>query len=704
MAETTITKEMLSKLISNAMEPNDEIAVRDLLDALDKIDPEVLKGAAEEFDKLCEAWEEGVTQSEDKANICVRLAELSVLSTPACRASLHAAVRKLLPPYLASGSVIKAIGAKDENVSVHDAALRLRKLQHLRSTAIVYQSETHQWGKIHGIDNVTGTIAIASLAGGSVSSVPIANAIFSLHFFNTTPEMMNLLYPGKTNCRPSAEYRKIFKMNSLSEIYDQRIHDILQRLMIPAIMTQEAFETWWLAETIAAAKTAVRPFWEARSVLELYTLLKPIMEKGDVQISEEAALRLQKLFEHLHREMQAKDISMLTECIAALASANTPEILKAMYLPLRGKAAFWPAEVSPNMPLAALEQWGRLAMKPLTGFVKATSLLYTPEEMAQMGALLPLKCISVVFATLPQDIVQSTILAQKMPSCDLILWIFKNKTSLPSRISSEIDMAHCIAALSIEGLPKEWSAAQRELRKSVFDKADFQKYVIENADGDIPSIIGALQRYRKFQPGERQSIMVKLSRQSKEVQEYLESGAGSKMMGASGEKTVKEEPPVTSIASQKRLADELQDLITRQIPANAAAVALARSYGDLRENAEYDAAKADRRRLHGRRSELERILGFLQPTDFKNIEIKGHAVIGSIVTLSADGNDQDYYLLGAYDGNPDKRYVSYQAGIGKALLHKQIGETVELPGSGKFTIKDVRPLPEDLRKELANEA
>lgn len=700
-------KETLDKLIENAMMQDNEIAVRDLLETMDKIEIGILKEAAPAFDQLCVSWEEEITKSDDKANICVHLAELSIVDSPSFRGPLNAAIRKLLPPYLASGAVIKAIGARDENTSAHDAALRLRKLQHLRSTALVYQWGNRQWSKIHGIDNVTGTIAVASLDSGSVSSVPIANAIFSLHFFNMTPEIMNLLYPGKVNYKPSAEYRKVFTDCTLSELSGQKLKDVIQSIMVPTIMGQDTFEEWWKAETgrTAATPATARPFWEARSVLELHTLItETIKANGKVEICEEASLSLKKLFERLRKDMQPKDVAMLTECISELAEAGTPEVLANMFAPLRGKVCFWPAEISAEMPLAPLEPWGKLSVKLLGGFVKASSLLYTQEEMALLGALLPQKCIGVVFATLPDQIVQETILAQKAYSCDLILWIFKNRNALPKKIATEIDMARCISALSAEGLPKEWGAALRDLKKAVFDKADFQKYLIENADGDIPGLIGGLQRYRNFQPGERQSVMVKLSRHSQDVKDYLEGGVGSKLMGAAAKATT-EEAPITSLASHKKLVDELQDLISVQIPENVAAVNLARSYGDLRENAEYDAAKERRRFLHRRRAELEKTLGFIQPTDFKNVEIKDHVVIGSVVTLApADGSaDQIYTLLGAWDGDPEKRYVSYKTKIGEALLDKKIGDQVEIPGAGMFTIKAVSALPEDLRKALACE-
>ncbi len=693
------TKMMLDKLIQAAKDPNDEIAVRTLLDEMDKFDPALLKEASADFDELCESWEEGVTRSDDKANICVRLAELSVVSSEGFRASLHAAIRKLLPPYLASSAVIKAIGARDENTSVRDAAMRLRKLQHLRSTALVYQHETRQWGKIHGIDKVTGTIAISGLQGGSVSSVPIASAIFTLHFFNTTPEMVNLLYPATGALKPASEYRRIFQLTTLSELYEQKMKEIIQRMLVPELMTADAFEQWWQQEDKATtSKSTERPYWCARSILELYTLLQP--EKENPQLTAEAAEGLTKLFGRIRKDMQAKDVNMLTESVAILSGAADAETLKAMYAPLRGKAPFWPADTA-DFKLESLEPWGKLSVKLLPGLVKATELLYTQEEIAQMGIHMPLKCIATVFSALPEETVQATILAQKELSCDMILWIFRSKASLPKKISSSIDMATVMTALSVEKLPKEWSAALRDLKKALFDKADFQKYLIDNADGDIPSIIAALQRFRNFNPGERQSIMVKLSRHSDELKNYLESGAGSKMMGADAQKT--EQLQITSLASHKRISDELENIVTVQIPENNAAVALARSFGDLRENAEYDAAKERRRYLHRRRAELERALESIQPTGFKDVEVREHAVVGSVVTLQGEGKEIVYYLLGALDGNPDKNYISYMTPIGKALLDRKVGETVEIPAGGKYTLKSVAALPEDLRKQLANE-
>ena len=133
-------------------------------------------------------------------------------------------------------------------------------------------------------------------------------------------------------------------------------------------------------------------------------------------------------------------------------------------------------------------------------------------------------------------------------------------------------------------------------------------------------------------------------------------------------------------------------------------MALARSYGDLRENAEYDAAKERRRFLQRRRSELEKTLQDIESTDFKNVQVSDHVVLGSLVKLeSKSGEIREYYLLGAWDGDPERNFLSYKTRIGEAILDKKVGTEVQIPEDGTYIVKEVLPLPEALRKELADE-
>ena len=301
------------------------------------------------------------------------------------------------------------------------------------------------------------------------------------------------------------------------------------------------------------------------------------------------------------------------------------------------------------------------------------------------------------------QLIITRIAAMKPLSADVCLWIWKNKSRINSTIiSSLVNMENVIAALNMQNLPKEWCAAQRELKRLLSDKAEFQKFLIGNADGDIPSIINGLQKYRA-QVGERQSIMVKMARQDADLRDYIESGAGSKLLGTNAASPT-EKPPVTSVSSHKRMLAELKDLIEVQIPQNAAAVAYARSFGDLRENAEYDAAKEQRRFLQKRRSDLEKTLAYVESTSFKDVVVSNVVVPGCKVFLkNAAGSELSYYILGAWDGDPERGRISYKAPIGQALTDRKVGEKVRLPELGEYVIERLEPLPADMIREFSGE-
>jgi transcription elongation GreA/GreB family factor len=131
------------------------------------------------------------------------------------------------------------------------------------------------------------------------------------------------------------------------------------------------------------------------------------------------------------------------------------------------------------------------------------------------------------------------------------------------------------------------------------------------------------------------------------------------------------------------------------------ALKTARAHGDFRENSEFDAAKERRNHLGKRRHELETELAMIQPISMANVVVEDTAVIGSQVVLEfADKSRETYYLLGSADGNAEKNYVSYLAGLGKAIFNHSKGETLTVPGNKKATIVEVNALPAELIAEL----
>ncbi|MEI3039087.1 MAG: GreA/GreB family elongation factor [Victivallales bacterium] len=694
----------LEELIVGALS-GEENEIHQLSTKIKSSDAQELRDAQANFDSMLDTWDEAVAKSEVMARLCVELAEKDVLEGQIFRNALHNAVKFLLPPYISSQTVLKAVGARDAEVLTSEAASRLKKLQKIKSGCLVYLSDSKIWGKVASIDKGTATLGINSLAAGNLLSLPVSSALQSAVFFDANPEMFNILVPDRHRLPPAPKFKDVFNHNALTELSEARLKEIVTRLIVPDCMAIDAFQVWWNETPQTAAVRGKRAPWDARSVLELNTLLVPMEASGGVKLGIEETAKLAKLFGHLRVPMAPKDVTMLGDCIAMLSAVNPSPVLTEMFQPLRGKAPFWPAEVANARIGKELEVWGHISMKLLPAFIKASKVVYTEKELAELGCILPLRCLNLLFESLEPKIVAEAIVSRPKLSSDILLYLWKNRTKLPRNLVSIVDMNHVAEAISAEGLPKEWTTAERELKRTLFEKDGFQKFLIENADGDIPSIIDALQRVRTFQMGECQSILVKLARHSDELMAHIENEGGKRLMGAGETETSAAQPDITSQASFTKLTQELEDLITVQIPENVKAIEHARGFGDFRENAEYDAAKERRRFLHRRRAELENLVATIQTTNFKNVKINDHVVLGSTVTLAdASGKTTDYYVLGALDGDPDNNRISYKTKLGEILTTTKVGDTVKLPGLGDRTVKAVSALPEAMRKELAEEA
>jgi transcription elongation GreA/GreB family factor len=152
---------------------------------------------------------------------------------------------------------------------------------------------------------------------------------------------------------------------------------------------------------------------------------------------------------------------------------------------------------------------------------------------------------------------------------------------------------------------------------------------------------------------------------------------------------------VVSWDSLEKRKKELEEIVNKKIPANSKDIGVARSYGDLRENHEFKAAKEMQAVLMRRKAELESMIVSAQGTDFSGV--KGDvADIGTVVAYQdADGAAKTVTILGAWDSDPDNGVISYQTAVGQALLKKKPGDSAELPteggGKSKVRIVSVRP-------------
>ncbi len=136
--------------------------------------------------------------------------------------------------------------------------------------------------------------------------------------------------------------------------------------------------------------------------------------------------------------------------------------------------------------------------------------------------------------------------------------------------------------------------------------------------------------------------------------------------------------PVTPDGHAK-LLEELEHLVTVRRPEIIRAVATAREEGDLRENAGYDAARNDQGFIEGRIRDIESILKRIDIINEDAVSADGSLVtIGATVTITIDGDDETYTIVGAVEANPNEGRISNESPFGKALLGKRVGDSVDI--------------------------
>jgi len=152
--------------------------------------------------------------------------------------------------------------------------------------------------------------------------------------------------------------------------------------------------------------------------------------------------------------------------------------------------------------------------------------------------------------------------------------------------------------------------------------------------------------------------------------------------------------PLT-VAGGEMLRAELQRLKTVDRPNAIAAIAEARSHGDLSENAEYDAAKERQAFIEGRISEVEAKLANAQIIDPKLLDADGRCVFGATVDLRdlSSGEPVTYQIVGDDEADIKKGKISIGSPIARALIGKYAGDAVDVqtPGGVRhYEILDVR--------------
>ncbi|PYK76890.1 MAG: hypothetical protein DME38_15370 [Verrucomicrobia bacterium] len=273
-------------------------------------------------------------------------------------------------------------------------------------------------------------------------------------------------------------------------------------------------------------------------------------------------------------------------------------------------------------------------------------------------------------------------------SSEMMIWLCRDRANWPVLVTPEILPAILSA---IERDQHNEASRSSRLRDLLLDDRDLISDMFAGADVSVArDIMRRLLLTPVIDDLTKRSLMARVIKLYPEL-ESIATGA---------QPEDKAESLIVSWSSLHKRQKEYEEIVNKKIPENSKEIGVARSYGDLRENFEFKAAKQMQAVLMRRKSELEQMLHRARGTDFSNADTS-QISIGTIITLreAESGQEESYTVLGAWDGDPERHIISYQTAIGQSLLGKKPGDRVTLNtdhGTATYEVIEIRAAPIDV--------
>jgi len=258
------------------------------------------------------------------------------------------------------------------------------------------------------------------------------------------------------------------------------------------------------------------------------------------------------------------------------------------------------------------------------------------------------------------------LISQHQASSDLLLWLARERSdSFADILGPEVFRA-MLTAMERDQFNEKRS---NKLRDYVLDDPTLLVELIGSADLEvIKDLTRALQLSPCFNDMDKRSLLARIVKSYPAVQTMI-----------SGDQTRQENSFLVSWESLERRKNEYADLVQKAIPANSKEIALARSYGDLRENHEYKAAKEMQKMLMRRKGELESQLVRARGSDFANPRTDVVSIGTQVAVTDLEHQHAEHFvILGAWDSNPEKGIISYLTPVAQSLLNRKPLEEVEV--------------------------
>ncbi|MSU62115.1 MAG: hypothetical protein EXS31_06925 [Pedosphaera sp.] len=262
------------------------------------------------------------------------------------------------------------------------------------------------------------------------------------------------------------------------------------------------------------------------------------------------------------------------------------------------------------------------------------------------------------------------LIAQHQASAEMLFWLGKERSDTFADILGPEVFRAMLTAMERDQFNERRS---NKLRDFILSDPSLMIDLIGSADLEIiKDLTRALQLSPCFDDMDKRSLLARIVKSYPAIQILI-----------SGDHKKEEITYIVSWPSLERRKNEYAEMVQKKIPANSKEIAIARSYGDLRENHEYKAAKEMQKLLMRRKGELEQQLVRARGTDFANPRTDAVSLGTTVKVTDINSNQPETYtVFGAWDSEVENNIISYLTPLAQALLNKGAGEEVTFDMDG----------------------
>ncbi|MBR67585.1 MAG: hypothetical protein CMO67_05750 [Verrucomicrobiales bacterium] len=255
---------------------------------------------------------------------------------------------------------------------------------------------------------------------------------------------------------------------------------------------------------------------------------------------------------------------------------------------------------------------------------------------------------------------------------ELLLWLAKDKSGDYAELLTPEAFGAMLSAIERETSDEKRAS---KLRDFLLTDAKFFDLITSDVDVEVvQDIVRAIQMSTCFEGMDKRSVLGKIVKAHPEIQSFITQGDKDK-----AETKPVDSSLIVSWESLERKKNDLEELMQKRIPANSKEIEIAREYGDLRENAEFKAAKEQQKVLMALQAEWENDVDRARGINYADADTSA-ANVGTRVTVTnlANNEREEYSLMGAWDGDPDNNRISYLTPLGQAIFGSEPGAEVEV--------------------------